>query len=488
MGFFRKRYQKSHFTKENTKTQENVSLEKTLDQFRDCSDLVQNDLPELQVSYVYIENLVNPQKVKEYLADPFDTLKSPDVGLILNEKRYKKTTESKSLYKGILNGEAAIFFKDEAYLVNLFGPETRPMNESGTETVITGPHEAFNESAGQNISLVRRRIKSSHLKVYKITVGEVTLTDVYLLYLDNIANKGFVEQVKQRIESVRMDGILESTMLVQMIEENPYSFFPQFLTTERPDTVASKILEGKIAGITDGSPTAFIAPTSFFEFFNSPEDYYQRWALATFLRLLRYTAFFIAIFFTAFYVAVTTFHYEMIPRTLLYTLLESRSKVPFPPLIEALIMEITIELLREAGARLPTKIGQTIGIVGGIVIGQSAVQAGIASNILIIAVAISAIASFVIPNYIMSASIRLIRFGLILLAGIWGNLGIMFGLGLVLIHLTGIMNLGTSFLTPIAPISKSDLRDIVIRAPFSKLITRPSQSVATNRVRQKKKL
>lgn len=223
---------------------------------------------------------------------------------------------------------------------------------------------------------------------------------------------------------------------------------------------ASKLVSGRVIGIVEGSPTAF------FEFFSSPDDYYQRWLLGTALRLLRFTAFVITVGFTALYVSVTTFHYEMIPETLLRTLVESRGRVPFPPIFEALLMEVTIELLREAVARLPTKVGQTIGIVGGIVIGQAAVQAGLTSNILIISVASSAIASFVIPSYIMSASIRLIRFGLIIMGGLLGNFGIMFGIGLVVIHMCGITNLGTSYVTPVAPMNLGEWLDIFIRAPF----------------------
>ncbi|WP_254052785.1 spore germination protein [Bacillus sp. V59.32b] len=488
MGFFKKKYKNEQSINANKLEIDAVSLKDTLATFKDCDDLTQNTIPQYQLHYLYFENLVNEIKVKEFLVDPFDVNKSPEVEQILAQERYTEIKDKNILYQGLLSGEAAIFHKDKAYLVNVFGPETRAVNESETESVITGPHEAFNESAGQSISLIRRRVRSSHLKTIRISVGEITKTDIYLLYIENIVNKDFVEMFNKRVGSIKIDGIFDSNMLIQMIEDNPYSIFPQYLTTERPDVAASKLIEGKIVAITDGSPTATVAPTSFFDFFNSPDDYYQRWALGSFLRLLRYIAFGITIFFTAFYVSLTTYHYEMIPRPLLLTLLESRSRVPFPPLLEALLMEITIELLREAGARLPTKIGQTIGIVGGIVIGQAAVEAGFTSNVLIISVAISAIASFVIPSYMMSASIRLVRFGIIILAGMWGNYGIMLGIALVLIHLTGITNMGTSYLTPITPLYPQDLKDVFIRSPFSMLKSRPVQSRTPNPIREKKKL
>ncbi|MBP1894131.1 spore germination protein [Paenibacillus lactis] len=257
------------------------------------------------------------------------------------------------------------------------------------------------------------------------------------------------------------------------------------IISERPDTIASKLVSGRVVCLMDGSPTAFSAPSSFFEFFSSSDDYYQRWSIGTATLLLRFQALIITLVLTALYVSVTSFHYEMIPENLILTLTESRSKVPFPPIFEALLMETTIELLREAGARLPTKIGQTIGIVGGIVIGQAAVQAGLTSNILIIAVASSAIASFVIPNYVMSASFRLLRFLLIILAGLWGNLGLAIGMAWIVIHLSGLTSIGTSYLSPVAPFEPYDWRDVFLRAPFSMLGRRPSQARSKNKIKLK---
>ncbi|SFC79577.1 GerA spore germination protein [Bacillus sp. OV322] len=463
------------------------SMEETLLEFKDCADLKTVSLLQGNLEYVYIDNIGNEIKIKEYLTDIFDYGSQDSFEKALMDSRYQEITQTSELYKDILNGYAAIFHGGKAYSVNIFGPETRPVNESGTETVITGPHEAFNESTGKSLGLIRRRVKSSHLKIVKLQVGEISKTDVYVAYIEDIVNMEFVELLKKRLLNIEIDGIHDSNMLSQMIDENPYSVFPQYLTTERPDSAASKLIAGKIIILMEGSPSVIIAPTSFFDFFNSPDDYYQRWTQASFLRILRYIAFLITVLFTAFYVSVTTYHYEMIPHDLLLTLVESRSRVPFPPLIEAIIMEVTIELLREAGARLPTKIGQTIGIVGGIVIGQSAVDAGFTSNILIVVVAISAISSFVVPSYIMSGAIRLIRFGIILLAGLWGNFGIVVGVGMVLIHMSRITNLGTSYLNPISPMFLSDIKDVLIRAPFSMMKTRPVSSRTKNIKRNKMK-
>ncbi|MDF0728154.1 spore germination protein [Cytobacillus sp. S13-E01] len=489
-SLFTKQIKNDGVTPKEDKLQESVqkpSLQHTISEFKDCGDLDHHTLPHLQVDLLFFRHLLDEQRFLKTVLEPINHVKIEELPQLLKESQYKLTENTKELILGILNGRVAIFFQEKAYLIDVYKPATRNITQSETETVITGPHDAFTESLDPNLSLLRKRVKSSHLKVIKLLVGEVTKTTVLLLYIKDLANMDLVKELQDRIENIEIDAIYDSNMLVQIIEENPNSIFPQFLTTERPDSVASKLVSGRIVGFVDGSPSAFVAPTGFFEFFGSPDDYYQRWWLGSFVRILRFFAFIITTLFTAFYVSVTTFHYEMIPDTLLLSLAESRSKVPFPPIYEALLMEITIELLREAGARLPTKIGQTIGIVGGIVIGQAAVQAGLTSNILIIAVAISAIASFVIPSYIMSASIRLIRFGLIILAGIYGNFGLMIGVTLVIIHLVGITNLGTSYLTPVSPIYKADWIDTFIRAPFWMMRDRPSLSKSPNKVKNRMK-
>ncbi|MCD8509412.1 MAG: spore germination protein [Bacillus sp. (in: Bacteria)] len=350
--------------------------------------------------------------------------------------------------------------------MNVSGPEVRSVERSETETVINGPHDSFIENAVTNISLIRNRLKTSHLKAVRMQVGRLTKTDVYLLYVDELVDLEIKKELENRISNLEIVGIQDTNMLVQLIDDSPNSIFPQFQTGERPDTAVSKLLEGKVVGLVDGSPNMFSAPTGFFDFFHSPDDYYQRWVIASSIRIIRFFALFITLFFTPLYVAVATYHYDMIPEDLLISMATSRMEVPFPPIYEALFMEFTLELLREAGARLPTKVGQTIGIVGGIVIGQAAVDAGITSNILIIVVAVSALASFVIPNYIMSTSLRLARFVLILLAGILGNFGMMIGIGLIVIHLSGLSNLKKPYMAPISPYKKTAWIDTVIRGPY----------------------
>lgn len=462
-----------------------VTLPAISDAVKDCADCLHTQLEGSGADLIYFPTLVDLDALQRDVVRPLSQASAEQLHTLLSGAPFRAATELKSCLKAVMDGAAVIFDGADAYLYDAPKSIGRKIEQSETETIITGPHDGFVESLAENVGVLRKRIRSPKLKSIELEVGEVANTRAVLMYMEGIANEQFVRMLSDRIRAIEIDGVSDANMLVQLIDENPNSVFPQYLTTERPDAVVSKLLGGRIAVILDGSPSVFSAPTAFLEFFSSPDDYYQRWPIGTALRILRLIGFLITICFTAFYVSVTTFHYEMIPHTMLLNLAESRSKVPFPPLIEALLMETTIELLREAGARLPTKIGQTIGIVGGIVIGQAAVQAGFTSNILIIAVAISAIASFVIPSYIMSASLRLIRFGLIVLAGILGNLGLIFGIGFLVIHMAGVTNLGASYLTPIAPAKFMDLLDTLVRGPFWALKKRPSLSRTPNETRTK---
>jgi len=472
-------------TQTNEEDEAPPSLQHTLNNFSDCYDLIQRYYPSIDVTLLYFDHLVGKDELFRDVIAPLTEAREYELHALLARSQYQLVTSSSAVIKGILNGEVAIFRKEQVYMISAYKPETRAVGQSETETVITGPHESFVEVASSNLSLIRRRIKSSHLKVIKLEVGEITKSDVYILYIDGLVNTEYVRELVERIQLIEVDAVHDGNMLIQFIDDFPNSIFPLFATSERTDTAVSKLVAGRIIGILDGSPSVFSAPASFFEFLASPDDYYQRWLLGTATRVLRFIALFITMTFTALYVAVTTFHYEMIPESLLLTLTESRSRVPFPPIYEALLMEVTIELLREAGARLPTKIGQTIGIVGGIVIGQAAVQAGLTSNVLIIAVASSAIASFVIPSYVMSASIRLVRFGLIILAGVLGDLGIAMGIAYIVIHVSGLTSLNSSYVTPVAPNNYTDWGDVFIRAPFWFMKKRPSQSKTPNKIKTK---
>jgi spore germination protein len=435
--------------------------------FLNCSDLSVTEFPQLEIKIYYFDYLIEKAIYEQHLSE-LRKLTKEELQSYLSQSEYKVLQNVTEIEESILSGSGILFFNDRPYEILVKNGEIRQIAPSESETVILGAHDAFVESIEVNLSLLRRRVLSSKLKAIKLHVGNQAKKVVYLLYMEDLVSLSDLDHLKKRLETVKNEAIADTNMLVQYIDEHPNSPFPQFYTTERPDVTVYKLFDGKIVGLLENSPYAFCTPVSFFDFMESMDDFGQRWIVSSFIRVMRYIAFLVTLLFTALYVSVTTYHYEMIPQALLPTLLESRSRVPFPPIIEALFLEFLLELLREAGARLPTKVGQTIGIVGGIVIGQAAVEAGITSNILIIVVAASAIASFVIPSYLMSASIRIVRFSFIVIAGFWGNIGIVFGMGLLIIHLSGLTNLNSPYLIPISPMYPRFFKYTLLRGPFKK--------------------
>jgi hypothetical protein len=355
------------------------------------------------------------------------------------------------------------------------------------EFSVVGPKEAFVEAIGHNLNLIRQRLPVKELIAEELTVGKLSKTKVAVLYIAGITNEEIINTVKQRIKDIEKEEIADSSYFTQMITDNGNSPFPQLLDTERPDRVTSSLTEGKVVILVDGSPQALIGPTSLTEFFNSFEDYFLNWILASFIRLIRLFAVTFSILITPLYVAVVTYHYQLIPKDLLITLVTSRRVVPFPPILEVLFLEVTIELLREAGARLPTKVGQTIGIVGGIVIGTASVEAGLTSNVLLIFIALSALASFTTPVYQMSNTIRILRFPFLFMAELWGLLGITIAFCFLLIHLLRLTSLGFPFMEPIFPFRKQDFKDALFRFPFKDQAYRPQFLRANDAERFSKK-
>ncbi|MCT2537269.1 spore germination protein [Aquibacillus koreensis] len=460
------------------KQKQKPTLEAIKQEFSNCDDLVEQSFDQIGITILFFGHLIEPNMFNRDIVEPLTSIRSEEFHSLMERKQYQKVKTSDDTVQAILKGYVAIFDKKETYIVNAFGPKERSISQSETESIITGAHDSFVESMNTNISLIRRRLNTPKLKVKKFAIGDLSNTSVFLLYIEDIVNPDLLKELENRISNVKTDIVADSSMFVQLIDNSPHSVFPQFFTTERPDVVVNKLASGKIAGLTDHSPNAFTTPTNFFEFFESPDDNNQRWIVGTLVKWMRYVAFIVTLCFTALYVSATTYSYEIIPQTILMSLAESRDRVPFPPLVEALILEIALELLREAGVRLPTKIGQTIGIVGGIVIGQAAVDAGLVSNTLIIVVAISAISSFVIPNYILSATLRIARFMLIILAGAFGNFGLVVGLVLLIIHLGSLTNLGTPYVNPVAPMHPKDLLLYFIRPPHGMKKYRPTQSIS----------
>lgn len=444
------------------------------------SDVVVKSMPP-NLTLIYIDTLVDGEVLKDRIIQ--DLLKSNDVSpeSILSNLTVPQVnifTKTEEAISSVMDGSVLIHVEGYAQVVqaNIPSNESRSLSAPEMESQVIGAQVAFNESLSTNVSLIRRYIKNRNLCNEKIVIGKQSKTTVAMLYIKGVASDEMVNTLRQRITDLQVDAVLDSSILEQLIDDNSLSIFPQMLLTERPDKVCAEILNGKLCVIVDGSAMAIVSPHSFVEFFQSQEDQNLRWQIATFVRLLRFSAVVLSVFLTPLYVAALTFHYEVIPQTLLVPLSESRALVPFPPIFEALLLEFIIELLREAGVRLPSKVGQTIGIVGGIVIGTAAVQAGITSNILIIIIALGALASFTTPSYMMGNVIRIIRFPLILLAGLWGFYGIMLGLCFILVHLLRQTSLGSPYTAPFYPPRLLDWRDSLVRLPLPFTFKRPSNT------------
>lgn len=459
-----------------------VTREKMSTEFKqrlhNSADILENQIGNSGVTLFSIGTLIDKTTLHRDIIEPLKDLSFDSIQNIYEHLSVGEIEESNRLEKVVksaLDGNVIIYLEGETsvLLAKIPSEVGRSLTFAENESHVIGPQIAFNESLMTNISLIRKYIKDPDLCVEKFEVGTRTNKSGALLYINGIASEQMVNTLRQRINGIKIDGILDSSVLLQLIEDKSLSLFPLMSLTERPDRVCDLLLKGKLAILVDGSSLAIICPQSFMEFFQAMEDSNVNWQIGTFYRLLRLIALFFSVFLTAVYVACITFHYEVIPQTLLISLSESRSKVPFPPIIEALLLEFFLELLREAGARLPTKVGQTMGIVGGIVIGTAAVDAGFTSNILIIIIALAALGSFVTPSYSMGNVIRLLRFPLILLAGFWGFYGIMYGFCFILLHLLRQSSLGSPYLAPFYPPRFADWKDSIIRLPLQFTYKRP---------------
>ncbi|KJS12487.1 MAG: spore gernimation protein [Desulfotomaculum sp. BICA1-6] len=374
----------------------------------------------------------------------------------------------------VLNGNSALFIEgyNQALLLETKGWHFRSVSPPQVEAVIRGPQEGFTEMLRVNTTLVRKIIHRPSLVTEFVKVGDAAPMQCAVMYMADIANPDLVKEVKRRLESIRADYAHQAGLVEQMIEDNPLHMVPQVLTTERPDRVASNVLEGKVAVLVGGNPFVMIMPCTFFNLMQSPEDAYVRWPFGAFMRLIRYAGLFLALLLPAHYVAIVAYHQEFIPTDLLMAITGAREKVPFPSIVEVLIMEAAFELIREAGVRIPGTIGTTLGIVGALILGQAAVAANIVSPILIIVVAVTALGSFAIPNYSFSLSIRLLRFVYILLASLSGLLGILVGVFIHVGVMSTVKSFGVPFLAPAAPVTRKG-RDYFLRGPVWQQETRP---------------
>ncbi len=486
-------------TKPNTKhplapnLDENAAILSTL--FANCADIVIRRFQihgQTKALLIYIEGMSDKELIDRDVLAPlmskktaFEETCSPLLEQIPVSSAIAVTTLEETIEQ-IMAGNPVMVVdqKTQAFSIQLVKFEKRGIEDPTAESVVRGPRQGFTETLQVNTTLIRRIIKNPHLKMKSVTLGGYTQTKVIITYIDGIATDSLIAEIESRLQRIEIDGILESAYIEELIQDNPASPFPQLLATERPDVVCANLLEGRAAILVDGTPFALVAPITFFSMLQSPEDYYERFWAGTVIRWLRFFFFIIALIVPSTYVAILTYHQEMIPTTLMLSVAKSREEIPFPALVEALLMEVTFEALREAGVRLPKQVGAAVSIVGALVIGQAAISAGLVSSPMVMVVAITGIASFTIPRYNMGVAVRILRFPLMFLAGMLGLLGLMLGLITIFVHLSALRSFGVPYLAPVAPLNKSLVKDVLTRAPLWIRNKRPHLTGGYNLLRQ----
>jgi spore germination protein KA len=437
-----------------------------------------------QGALLFVDGLVDGKGISDYILESFMETKVLDEDTNLFQYVMDKMVALGSirtiqnwgqLYNSLLSGCSVILLDGytKALSGETRGGDRRPVLEPSQQLSIRGPKDAFNETIRTNTALIRRRIKSPNLWIESMKIGTVTQTDIAIMYIKGIANEEIIQEVKQRLQRINIDSIIDSGYIEQLIEDETFTSFPTTYHTERPDVISSQLVEGRVAIVVDGSPFVLSVPAVFVQFFQAPDDYYSRFDLSTSIRILRIIAFFIALIGPSLYIAATTFHQEMIPTTLAIAIAAQRENIPFPAFVEALTMEVTFEILREAGLRLPRAVGQAVSIVGALVIGQAAVQANIVSPMMVIVVSITAIANFSTPVFAMAISARLLRFLLMAMAAFIGFYGIMIGIMVMTIHLCSLRSFGVPYMAPLAPFNGKNQQDVFIRYPLWAVKYRP---------------
>ncbi|MCI6042816.1 spore germination protein [bacterium] len=394
--------------------------------------------------------------------------------------------------RGMLAGNLILIINgfDKILKIGSKGYPGRSVSDAESEKVLRGSNEGFCESVKQNTALIRKRIRSTGLKVEEIFLGERSDTVTAILYMEELAYPQILEKLKAALETYEIDGVLDSGILEQLAEENWISPFPQFQTTERPDLAAMELLEGRIVILSDNSPVALIVPAVLNDFMRVSEDRYNRFEIASFQRLIRYAAMIFAVMLSGTYLAVTGFHTSILPTNLLLSFAEARRGVPFPGLLEILFMELAFELIREAGVRMPGPLSGTIGIVGGLIIGDAAVSANLVSPMAVVIVALSALSSFAVPNEEFAAAFRIIKYGFILLGGTLGMFGIVAAAYLLLGHLAGLSSFQIPYLMPFTGKGIQEYRgekNSIFRGPLRTMKYRLIYAQRDQRIRLRKK-
>lgn len=456
--------------------------------FDRCGDLVTREVRigkqgSVRALAVYFDSLVNYQELEESVMKPLQASQPPPSGVTLEWLMQEAIPNTRVLMYNrwvnvadeITKGLAALFIDGQDQSLLWFALENihRPVTMPQTESVARGALDAFNENGRLNLALVRKRLHTTRLAVEKVDVGEVSKSKISIVYLKGLVYEGLVEEIKMRLQRIRIDGIQGTGQIEELIQDAPYSPVSGIGVSERPDRIVSALLQGKAALIFDNTPFSLVVPTTLATDMQSPEDYYNRYWFATFIRLIRWGSLLIAILAPAFYVSVTTFHQDLIPTDFLITLLASRGGVPFPGAVEAAIMILAFEILQEAGIRLPKPFGQTIGVVGAILIGQVAVTAGLVTPAVVVTIALTAIASYTLPSLSLSTGVRALRFLFIIVAGFLGLFGVMALFTMVTFQLCALRSFGLPYLVPLAPLSLGDLKDTFVRAPIWAMRMRP---------------
>ncbi|UFJ39837.1 spore germination protein [Brevibacillus humidisoli] len=472
------------------------NVQKVVDVLGNSDDLVIREVRigssrRIKVGILYIDGLADTKSVQDFIMETlmvdihqtdFEDMLSHSQNLLPFLKEFVLTVgeiedvnDLDTVVASLVSGNVVLLLDGyvQGFVIGMSGWRDRGVQETSAESVIRGPREGFTETIRTNTALVRRKIRDRNLRLESRVIGRVTKTEVAIMYIDGIANQEVVQEVRARLDRIDIDGILESGYIEELIQDETYTPFPTIYNTERPDVIAAGLLEGRIAILVDGTPFVLLVPALMVQFFQAPEDYYQRADISTLLRLLRYLSFFIALLAPSLYIAITTFHQEMIPTPLLISLAAQREGVPFPAFIEALIMEITFEILREAGVRMPKAIAAAVSIVGTLVVGTAAVEAGIVSAAMVIVVAITAISTFVLPAFNIGIAVRILRFALMALAASFGLFGIIVGLIALVLHLCSLRSFGVPYLSPFAPLIPTDQKDAMLRVPWWAMFSRP---------------
>ena len=438
-----------------------------------------------------ILNLTVLQPLLRFAAEPINShyttasLATQIIEQCLPANQVNKATDYYSVQHGINSGDTALFMDGvaEAILINTKGRAQRGVDKPVTEQTVRGSLAAFSEGLRINTSLIRSTLKTSDLVTEMLTIGNRTNTSCAIMYLASVANPVLVSELKRRIEEISTDYLGDIGTLQQFVEDHPGNLFPQALSTERPDRVCAHLAEGRIAFILDGIPFAHIVPVSFFTFFHSAEDFSFKPIASTGLRILRIVAAFITLLLPSLYLAINYFHQEALPTEIVLAVAGARERVPFPALIEIILMEFSFELIREGGLRIPGMLGSTIGIVGALILGQAAVTANVVSPIVVIIIALAGLASFAIPDFQMALAFRTIRFLMLVLAAALGLVGVASGLLVLVLLLCSMKSLGVPYMLPIAPRVTGNL-DVIVRGPAFRQENRPDGLNTNDTVRQ----